>query len=117
MASSNKFVKGKSGNPAGRPKGATGKRTDLIKQMNKALDKGAMKVLQTVIDRANRGDTRRMKMIMDRLLPVHKPVDQALLNRTPTINITVSGIEQLETIVPEAEDAEVIDHPPIEHQH
>ncbi len=111
-----RFVKGKSGNPSGRPKGATNKRKDLIASMNKALDKGAMDVLQTVIDRARRGDTRCMKMILDRLMPVHKPVDQALLNRTPIINITVSGLEQIETIEPEAEDAQIIEHPPIEHK-
>ena len=59
------FVKGQSGNKAGRPKGIEDRRTSL----KKAYEKDGSKVIEVVIAAALDGDLTACKLILDRLTP------------------------------------------------
>lgn len=72
---STKFQKGKSGNPAGRPKGRQGKATELAKKFQGALENDAMEVIQAILNKAKDGDMTAAKMVLDRLIPPKKAID------------------------------------------
>lgn len=59
------FVKGASGNPAGKKKGTLNKRTELAK----LLDPHADSLIQKLIELALQGDISALKVCMDRILP------------------------------------------------
>jgi len=79
-----RFKPGKSGNPAGKPKGARHKVTLLAEKL---LDGDAEDVVKKCIELAKAGDSSAIKLIMDRILPPRKdrPV---ILSLSPIINIT-----------------------------
>lgn len=58
------FQKGKSGNPAGKPKGAKDKRTEL----RSLFEQHKEKLIQVVIDKAKAGDTTALRICLDRLV-------------------------------------------------
>jgi hypothetical protein len=60
------FVKGQSGNPAGRPLGARNKETLAIEAR---LEARAAEIVDVAIGRAVRGDTPALRMCLDRILP------------------------------------------------
>ncbi len=64
-----KFTKGKSGNPAGKPRGARNK-TSLMCERLMADDAG--EIAKAVIDKATGGDIQASKLILDRLVPPRK---------------------------------------------
>lgn len=59
------FKKGQSGNPAGKPKGAKDKRTEL----RELLKPHAVKLVKKVVDLALAGDTTALRICIDRLIP------------------------------------------------
>lgn len=63
------FEKGKSGNPAGRPRG-TRNRTTLA--LEAILEGEAEAITRKAIELAQDGDTVALRLCMDRLLPVRK---------------------------------------------
>lgn len=65
---SSQFKKGQSGNPNGRPRGAVGQRTKLLKELEGDLP-ALVAALKT---NALAGDTQALKLLLDRLLPVKK---------------------------------------------
>lgn len=75
------FVKGQSGNPKGKPKGARHTAT----QISYALMEGNLEeVLATVIERAKSGDMAACKMVLDKVLPNTK--DRSIAVEIPLIN-------------------------------
>ncbi len=65
------FKKGKSGNPAGRPKSDTANLKPLLAKHGEI-------VLQKIIDAALEGDLTACKLILDRLYPAIKPAAQTV---------------------------------------
>jgi len=81
-----KFVKGQSGNPRGRPKGALGKQTLLKMAMQGECEgillKNVPKILKVVCEEALAGNEKCMKMVLDRALPIAKAGDKAPTAKT-----------------------------------
>ena len=65
------FTKGKSGNPAGRPKGVATKQTKLRAEIAEHLPG----IIDKTVEMAKGGDTTAIKLLMDRVLPALRPVD------------------------------------------
>lgn len=63
------FVKGQSGNPAGRPKGIIDRRARL----NKALLDNADNLLEIATAKAQAGDPQMLTLLLSRVMPVLKP--------------------------------------------
>jgi len=63
-----KFVKGQSGNPAGRPPG----NRSLQSQLRAALEEHAEEILQKVIERAKKGEPTSGRFLIERILPAAK---------------------------------------------
>lgn len=59
------FIKGNSGNPAGRPKGTNDKRNAL----RSLLDPHAAELVRRLVDMARGGDMAAMRLVIERLIP------------------------------------------------
>jgi len=68
------FIKGKSGNPAGKPTGCTDKRTAL----RSLLVPHAEKLIRKVVDLALSGDTTALRICIDRLVSPLRASDNAI---------------------------------------
>jgi len=81
-----KFVKGESGNPAGRPPGSK----SFQAQLRTALEEHGEEILEKLIERAKKGESTSGRFLIERLMPAMKsapvqvplqlegsPVDQA----------------------------------------
>lgn len=61
-----KFAPGSSGNPSGRPKGASA-------ELKRQLAERGPEIVETVVARALEGDPAALKLVMDRLTPALRP--------------------------------------------
>lgn len=75
-----KFQKGKSGNPAGKPKGAKDRRTEL----RALLQPYAAELLQKAVDLALEGDPAALRMCLDRICPTIKATAEPVETNIPT---------------------------------
>jgi hypothetical protein len=69
------FVKGQSGNPAGRPAGS---RNKFTAEMQEALEESGLPLIQRLLELAGDGNTGAMRQCLDRLMGKHKPSSVAL---------------------------------------
>lgn len=103
-----KWAKGQSGNPNGRPKGSRNKIT-LMKvalegDLRERLRPQAHDVLQKAIDMALGGDTSMIKLLVDKMIPTSRSVDeepakekvQIFIDRLPNERPAISGKVVLE---------------------
>jgi len=88
--------------PRGRPKGAKNKKTIIEeKAMDKAIDLASRRIankivniVDTMCDKALKGDTTAAKLILDRCMPAMRSKDErSESNPSITINITASEVE------------------------
>jgi Family of unknown function (DUF5681) len=63
------FEEGRSGNPAGRPKGSRNRATAALE---KILDGDAEAILNKAVEMAKDGDPVAMRLCLDRLIPVRR---------------------------------------------
>ncbi len=69
-----KFKPGRSGNPAGRPKGTKDRRTEL-----RALIKPhAPDLIAKALALANEGDVAALKLLLERAVPPYRPIGEAV---------------------------------------
>jgi len=64
------FVKGQSGNPAGRPVGSRNKFTSEVQE---AFEESGLPVIQRLLQLAGEGNTGAMRLFLDRLMGKHRP--------------------------------------------
>lgn len=99
-----RFKKGESGNPAGRPKGAKNKSTEIKAMIEASLveeaQDSALAVLRKTIELAKKGDTTCIKILMDRFWPTTIPSRK---------NADNSGIGGINIIVQQMPEIEVIE--------
>lgn len=63
------FKPGKSGNPAGRPKGVPDRRT----KWREALEPHGEALVSKAVELALEGDSQALRLCLERLVPAHKP--------------------------------------------
>ncbi len=66
------FIKGQSGNPQGRRPGAVG----MVGKLRQSLSRDLPDILKALVARAKEGDTASAALILARVLPALKPVDE-----------------------------------------
>ncbi len=87
------WVKGQSGNPAGRPKGKKNEITELQQDLELAVRKNinsakVVQIVEKVVEMAVQGNLMAAKLILDKVMPNAKPAeDSAGDNRGFTIRI------------------------------
>ncbi|WP_331293080.1 MULTISPECIES: DUF5681 domain-containing protein [Methylobacterium] len=77
------FTEGRSGNPAGRPKGSRNKTTVALE---KILDGDAESILRKAVEMAQDGDPVALRLCLDRLIPPRK--DRPITFALPPIETT-----------------------------
>lgn len=91
------FQKGRSGNPAGRPKGARHKTTLAMEALLAGEAEG---IARKAVELAKEGDTVALRLCLDRLLPVRKdrPVPFALPPIESSADLTKATAALLEAV-------------------
>lgn len=90
-----KFVAGQSGNPAGKPKGARDKRTEL----RALLQPHAEDLVQKAVELAKAGDVSALRICIDRLIPPLK--EDRLAIKLPSL-ADIQGCRDAQAMVIEA---------------
>lgn len=104
------FQKGRSGNPAGRPKG-TKNRVTLMKvalelDLRTRLKHDAQEILDKAIDMAKNGDQAMIKLLIDKMIPTSKAIDdeptkervQVVISQLPSRDVVINGTSSKELI-------------------
>ena len=92
-----KFQKGKSGNPAGKPKGSRNKVTVLLEAL---LDGKAEELTKKAIQMAGAGDPAMMRLCIERLIPPRKdrPINFELPPLQTTQDASVAMLKILQGV-------------------
>jgi hypothetical protein len=87
------FVKGESGNPAGRPPGARNRSTLIAEGL---LDANGVAVMKMIVERAVAGDPAAMRLCMDRIVPRRRgraaPIDLPRIESCDDVRAAVTAI-------------------------
>lgn len=87
------FVKGKSGNPNGRPKGSRNKTTMATLEL---LGEEAEAITKMAIKRAKKGDMAAIKLVMDRICPPRKDMPITFdIESIQTLDGVILALDQL----------------------
>jgi hypothetical protein len=110
-SSSGQFVKGASGNPKGRPKGAKNRITELKEAaelaLREAVDPETIKrIFQSMAAEALDGNVQAAKLILDKFVTNAK-VEQERGEENPEIVIKIKNLSNAPV---EIEEAEIIEH-------
>ena len=89
------FVKGKSGNPAGRPVGARNKTTLMLEAL---LDGETEAIGRVLVTKAKKSDLTAAWNVMDRILPVRR--DRPVSFKLPRLATTQDAREQWQPLLP-----------------
>lgn len=111
------FLKGKSGNPAGRPKGKKNELTELKQDLEIAIRKSLpltriVAIVEAVAQRAEEGDMRAAKLILDKVISNASGTEDAEEKQSGGIVIQIKNAtfantpREITTITPPAIDAE-----------
>jgi hypothetical protein len=87
------FVKGESGNPAGRPPGARNRDTLIAEGL---LDANGAPLVEMIVERAMAGDSAAMRLCMDRIVPRRRgraaPIDLPRVETCTDVRAAVTAI-------------------------
>jgi len=89
-----KFKPGQSGNPAGKPKGARDRRTEL----RALLVPHAHELIDKVVALAKSGDTTALRILIDRLIPPIKARDELVSIGSLDGSVVNQGMTVLEAL-------------------
>lgn len=92
----NGFKPGKSGNPAGKPKGARNHATRLVLGL---MEDGAQEVVQVILDAAKQGDLAAAKLVIERIAPPMR--ERPLQIDLPAVD-TAAGINAAQSMIVKA---------------
>jgi hypothetical protein len=117
VVSDGRFVKGQSGNPNGRPPNTKNKLSNLRKELELAVIEHVgiekiKRIINKVVEKAEAGDMRAAKLILDKVVPNASPGDEAADNgRTVVFRIENATFaqQQLEHKQPNSIDVQVTD--------
>jgi hypothetical protein len=87
---------GQSGNPGGKPKGATNHATRLITAL---MEDGAKEIAQSVVDQAKGGNLMAARLVLERLAP---PVRERAIEIELPNTETAAGVSKAQQLVLEA---------------
>lgn len=94
MQKSNRFQKGKSGNPKGKAKGTKNKATRLIESlMQSELDN----IGQKLIELALAGNLQAIRLVLDRIMP--PKTSRSIEIEIPKIKNTTDALQAISTVI------------------
>lgn len=89
-----KFIKGRSGNPLGRPRGVRNRATVLAEKL---FEDDIEEICKQAIDQAKKGNTHAIKLILDRILPIKK--EASIFIDLPNVNNAQDILEAVNLVV------------------
>ena len=98
------FKKGKSGNPAGRPKGSRNAATLAAEAL---MDGEAEDLTRLLLDAAKGGDMTALRFCVDRILPTRR--ERILQFPLPPLNTAADGLAAIKHIAEGVADGELTD--------
>lgn len=96
QANRGQFKPGQSGNPAGKPKGARHKATQIVEKLMQA---GAKEITEAIVTEAKAGNIAAARLVIERLAPA--PKDRAVSIVLPDTG-TAEGVAQAQRVILEA---------------
>ena len=96
------FQPGKSGNPAGRPRGSRHRVTVLAEKL---MSDDAETIVKAVLDAAQKGDMTAARLVLDRIAPARK--GSVVMLELPSVTDAASAVEALGAITAAAAGGDI----------
>ncbi len=77
---------GQSGNPAGRPKGL-----GEVTKLRESIAAHLPEIIAQLVTKAKEGDSQAARLLLERVLPAMKPIEQAVILSMPDDTLTEQG--------------------------